>query len=87
MMAPHIAHAIAAHSFLAKVQVLHPQRLREEEAMVRVVCAVFQHLVFFSNSLTHLGQNLPNQRHVGYHQKALDKANPLFSLSKIKAIL
>ncbi len=45
--APHIAYAAAAHSFLAKVQVLHRQRLWEEKAMVRVVCAVFQHLVFF----------------------------------------
>ena len=32
--APHIAHAIEANSFSAKVQVLHRQRLREEEAMV-----------------------------------------------------
>ena len=75
-----IAHAVEANSFSAKVQVLHHQRLQEEEAMVRVVCAVFQHLVFFLNLLTHLGQNLPNQRHIGYCQKALDKANP-FSLS------
>ncbi len=43
----HITHTVAAHLFLAKVQVLHGQWLREEEAMVRVVCAVFQQLVFF----------------------------------------
>ena len=28
--APHIVHAVEASSFLAKVQVLHRQRLREE---------------------------------------------------------
>ncbi len=55
--APHITQAIAAHLFLAKVQVLHCQRLREEEAMVIVVCAVFQHIFFFA--LTHTGGPKP----------------------------
>jgi hypothetical protein len=36
--------------------------------------------LFFSCSLTHLRQNLPNRWHIGYRRKALDKANP-FSLS------
>ena len=72
--------AVAAHLFSAKVRVLHCQWLREEEAMVRVVCAVFQLLVFFLHSLTQVRQNLPNKQHIGDSQKALDKANP-FSLS------
>jgi hypothetical protein len=83
--APHIAHAVAAHSFSAKVQVLHHQWLQEEEAMVRAVCAVFQHLVFFSHSLTQVRQNLPKQRHIGISRKLLTRQTHLACL--IKAVV
>ena len=59
--APHILHSTAVHSFSAKVQALHCQRLRKKDAMVRVVCAVvIKHLVIFPRSLTQVRQYLPN---------------------------